>query len=305
MPTNHRSLSMCQRVENFLRYLRQEKCYSEHTARNYGRDLAAFCRFLENREIAQWREVNNHDVRDYAASRHRSGLSGRSIQRELSTLRSFFRYLCTHQQVARNPVRDTRAPKSPHHLPTTLDVDQVYQLFSFNADVSLEKRDVAMLELTYSSGLRLAELVGLNRQDMDLTQGQVKVLGKGKKYRNVPVGRMACQAIRLWLNEREKMAAINETALFIGRHGRRLTPRAVQQRMKAWAKRQGLEQPLHPHMLRHSFASHLLESSGDLRAVQELLGHADISTTQTYTQLDFQHLARVYDTAHPRARKKT
>jgi integrase/recombinase XerC len=304
MPTNHRISSMGQRVESFLRHLRQEKRYSEHTVMNYGRDLAAFCRFLENRETVQWREVTNHDVRDYAASRHRSGLSGRSIQRELSTLRSFFRYLCTHRQVTHSPVGDIRAPKSPRQLPTTLDVDQVHQLFSFNADASLEKRDVAMLELTYSSGLRLAELVGLNMQDIDLAEAQVKVLGKGKKTRIVPVGRMACQAIRLWLNERAKMAEINEIALFIGRHGRRLTPRAVQQRMKSWAKRQGLEQPLHPHMLRHSFASHLLESSGELRAVQELLGHADISTTQTYTQLDFQHLARVYDSSHPRARKK-
>jgi integrase/recombinase XerC len=305
MPTKHRISPMCHMVESYLHHLRQEKRYSEHTVMNYGRDLAVFCRFLEDREITQWHEVNNHDVRDYTALRHRSGLSGRSIQRELSTLRSFFRYLCTHRQVAHNPVGDIRAPKSPRQLPTTLDVDQVHQLFSFNADKSLEKRDVAMLELTYSSGLRLAELVGLNMQDIDLTQGQVKVLGKGKKFRNVPVGRKACQAIRLWLNERAKLTAINETALFVGRHGRRLTPRAVQQRMKSWAKRQGLEQPLHPHMLRHSFASHLLESSGDLRAVQELLGHADIGTTQTYTKLDFQHLARVYDTSHPRARKKT
>jgi integrase/recombinase XerC len=305
MPTKHRSSSMCQMVESFLGHLHQEKHYSEHTVMNYGKDLIAFCRFLEDREIAQWCEVNNHDVRDYAASRHRSGLSGRTIQRELSTLRSFFCYLFTHRQIGHNPVGDIRAPKSPRHLPTTLDVDQVHRLFSYNAHESLEKRDAAMLELTYSSGLRLAELVGLNMHDVDLSEGQVKVLGKGKKYRNVPVGRMACQAIQLWLKERTKMAAINETALFTGRHGRRLTPRAVQQRMKSWAKRQGLEQPLHPHMLRHSFASHLLESSGELRAVQELLGHADISTTQTYTKLDFQHLARVYDTSHPRARKKT
>ena len=305
MPSNHRNPSMCQMVDSFLRHLRQEKRYSEHTIMNYGRDLVAFCGFLENREISQWNEVKNHDVRDYAASRHRSGLSGRSIQRELSTLRSFFRYLITHHQLSHNPASDIRAPKSPDHLPTTLDVDQVHRLVAFDAHESLEKRDLAMLELTYSSGLRLAELVGLNMQDVDLSQGEVKVLGKGKKYRNVPVGRMACQAIRLWLNERTKLVSIDELALFVGRHGRRLTPRAVQLRMKSWAKRQGLDQPLHPHMLRHSFASHLLESSGELRAVQELLGHADISTTQIYTKLDFQHLARVYDTSHPRARKKT
>jgi integrase/recombinase XerC len=236
---------------------------------------------------------------------HRRGLSGKSIQRALSALRSFYRYLLREKIVTCNPASGVSAPKSARRLPDTLNADQAARLVALEARDPLAVRDRAMLELLYSSGLRLSELVNLNIPELDLSAGSVRVTGKGRKVREVPVGAKARAALRDWLAVRTEFARTEEAAVFVARNGRRLGARAVQQRLRQWAKRQGLEVPVHPHMLRHSFASHVLESSGDLRAVQEMLGHANISTTQIYTHLDFQHLAGVYDKAHPRARRKT
>jgi integrase/recombinase XerC len=220
-------------------------------------------------------------------------------------VRSFFGYLVREGIAASNPAVDIRAPKAAKRLPGTLDVDQITQLLQVPGDDALAVRDRAIMELFYSSGLRLAELVGLGLTDIDLADRTVRVLGKGAKTRIVPVGRKACEAIRAWLKERAALAGIDETALFVGRNGERLKPRAIQLRIAQWARRAGLPARVYPHLFRHSFATHLLESSKDLRGVQELLGHADISTTQVYTHLDFAHLARTYDASHPRAKRKT
>ena len=295
---------MQQRVVQFLRYLQQQRHYSPYTLSGYGLDLKRFGEYLVALDVLRWESINSRDIRSYLALRHRSGLSGRSLQREISSLRSFYRFLLKQQCISHNPLEGVQAPKSERRLPGVLDVDQIERLFATKPDTPLDIRDYAIMELTYSSGLRLAEVVSLNVVDIDLTEGQVRVTGKGRKTRMVPVGRMACRAIRDWLVARLDQIAESEQALFVSKQGKRMSPRAVQKRMQVWSRKQGLDQRLHPHMLRHSFATHLLESSGDLRAVQELLGHADISTTQVYTHLDFQHLAQVYDQAHPRARKK-
>jgi integrase/recombinase XerC len=291
-------------IESFLSDCGAGHRRSMHTISAYRRDLTDFVRFLEAEHVASWREVDIQRVRAYAAARHRAGRSGRSLQRNLSALRVFFGYLATRGQVEHNPVRHVRAPKAPRKLPAVLDADQMSRLLAIESDDALARRDRAIMELAYSSGLRLAELVSLDLDSLDRADGVVDVVGKGSKQRKVPVGRFAWQALERWLEARFKLATIGEHALFIGRRGQRLTPRAIQSRMRTWAVRMGIDQHVHPHMLRHAFASHLLESSGDLRAVQELLGHADIGTTQVYTHLDFQHLAQVYDQAHPRAKKK-
>jgi integrase/recombinase XerC len=243
-------------------------------------------------------------VRGYAAWRHRNGITGRSLQRALSAIRGFYGWLEEIGQVERNPARGVRAPKGPRRLPAPLDVDQAQRLMEIRASGPLAVRDRAILELLYSSGLRVSELVGLDLNDLDLREAEVTVLGKGQKRRIVPVGRYASAALREWLACRGALAAPGVEALFLNRRGARLGVRSVQGRVARQALAQGLDSHVHPHRLRHSFASHLLESSGDLRAVQELLGHADIRSTQVYTHLDFQHLARVYDSAHPRARRK-
>jgi len=246
-----------------------------------------------------------HTVRKLVARLHRQGLKGNSIARLLSSLRSLFNYLLREGEARLNPAEGVPAPKSTRSLPKALDVDQVNHLLNFDDNTPLGSRDRAMFELLYSSGLRLSELVGLDVNDIDYRDSLVRVTGKGSKQRVVPVGRMAIHASQAWLRHREAMADVGETALFVNRHGKRLSARSVQQRLDRCGLRQGLNSRVHPHRLRHSFASHMLESSGDLRAVQELLGHADISTTQIYTHLDFQHLAKVYDAAHPRARRKS
>jgi len=298
------SVEMQQWVNQFLRHLQQQRHYSQYTLSSYGLDLNRFGQYLATIDVLKWESIGSRDIQSYLALRHRSGLSGRSLQREISSLRSFYRFLLKQQRISHNPLEGVQAPKSERRLPGALNVDQIERLFATRPDTPLAIRDCAMMELTYSSGLRLAEVVALNIVDIDLTEGQVRVTGKGRKTRMVPVGRMACRAIRDWLVARLDWVAESEQALFVSRQGKRISPRAVQKRMRLWSQKQGLDQQLHPHMLRHSFATHLLESSGDLRAVQELLGHADISTTQIYTHLDFQHLAQVYDQAHPRARKK-
>jgi integrase/recombinase XerC len=240
----------------------------------------------------------------FAAREHRRGLGARSIQRRLSACRGLFRHLLREGTLKSEPTGDVQAPKARKRLPTLLDADSMARLLEFRGSDSLGLRDKAIMELFYSSGLRLSELTGLNLHDLDLRDRTVRVVGKGNKARIVPVGRHAIEALRCWLAERATIAAMDELAVFVGVRGGRLGPRIVQRRIARWARLQGLPEHVHPHMFRHSFASHLLESSQDLRAVQELLGHANIGTTQVYTHLDFQHLARIYDAAHPRARKR-
>jgi len=295
------------RIDRFLHGLRAERRLSPHTQAAYRIDLSEFIAYCARERLGHWAEVTTAHVRAYAAASHRAGLAPRSIQRRLAAVRSFFRYLERETGLKANPAVDVRAPKAAQRLPATLDVDQMARLLAPGAadHGPLAARDRAMLELLYSSGLRLAELVGLDVVDVDLKDRTVRVTGKGAKTRIVPVGSVAAAAVSAWLGFRGRIARPSTTALFLGRNGRRLGARAVQLRVSAWARRQGLSLKLHPHLFRHSFATHLLESSGDLRGVQELLGHASISTTQVYTHLDFQHLARTYDQAHPRARRRT
>jgi integrase/recombinase XerC len=277
---------------------------SAHTRDAYARDLRAFLEHLAAEGTDSWDAVDVHCVRRYVAAAHRRGLGGRSIARRLSALRALYRDLVRRGRAADNPAADVRAPKSPRRLPRALDVDQVTTLIEQQGEGPLGLRDRAMWELLYSSGLRVSELTALDLGDLDRGACEARVLGKGRKQRIVPIGRHALTALEAWLAVRGELAHADARAAFVARHGGRMTPRSVQQRLVAWARRHGIDAHVHPHVLRHSFASHLLESSGDLRAVQELLGHADISTTQVYTHLDFQHLARVYDAAHPRARRR-
>jgi integrase/recombinase XerC len=291
-------------VERFLSSLRHERRLSTHTADGYGRDLAALLDYCRAQGIVEWRALDTQHVRSFAAQCHRRGLGPRSIQRRLSAVRSLCRFLIREGELASDPAADVQAPKAARRLPTTLDADAMARLLEFRADDRLGMRDKAIMELFYSSGLRLSELLGLDLGDVDLRDRTVRVLGKGSKTRIVPVGSHAVAALSRWLAERTALAAVDEPAVFVGVNGRRLGPRIVQRRIADWARRRGLPEHVHPHMFRHSFASHLLESSQDLRAVQELLGHANIGTTQVYTHLDFQHLARIYDASHPRARRK-
>jgi integrase/recombinase XerC len=291
-------------LEAFLAHLQRERQLSPRTLQAYRHDLEGLRDFLDAQDCPRWQAVDATHLRLFVAKRHQAGLSGRSLQRMLSAVRSLYQFLIREQLCKHNPAVDLRAPRSPRKLPRALDADLASQLLDDSSDDDwLAVRDHAMLELFYSSGLRLSELAGLNISELDLPQGEVRVLGKGSKTRLIPVGRMAREALQRWL-ELRLLTNTPEQALFIGKQGRRLTPRAIQLRVRRWGVTH-IGQNLHPHMLRHSFASHVLESSGDLRAVQELLGHADISTTQIYTHLDFQHLAQVYDKAHPRAKRKT
>lgn len=294
-----------EQIEKFIMHLKQVRRLSPHTVSNYQRDLTALVGWCAERGIVDWPDITHHDMRAFAATCHRRGLGPKSIARRLAASRSFFNYLMRENLLDGNPGNDVSPPKGARKLPNTMDADLVSRLLQIPGDDPVTCRDRAMLELFYSSGLRLAELCSLDiGAAVDIRQGEIRVTGKGAKTRIVPVGRYARDAIERWLAVRSQMALANETALFVGSRGARISPRSVQQRLAYWAKKQGIGTHVHPHMLRHSFASHLLESSGDLRAVQELLGHADISTTQVYTHLDFQHLAQVYDKAHPRAKKK-
>lgn len=289
-------------LDAFLAHLHNERQLAAATLEAYRRDLSHCSQFLTERHIDDWNVVDTALLRTYVADRHQAGLSGRSLQRELSAIRSLYRYLLRERRCRHNPALDLRAPKAPRKLPRALDADLAAQLLNHDSDDWMDVRDRAMLELFYSSGLRLSELAQLNVGDLDLTEGEVRVLGKGNKTRVLPVGRMAREALTRWFKVRPTGSDPTQP-VFVGQQGRRLTPRAIQLRVRRYGN-EHIGQQLHPHMLRHSFASHLLESSGDLRAVQELLGHADISTTQIYTHLDFQHLAEVYDNTHPRAKRK-
>jgi integrase/recombinase XerC len=304
-------------IERFSAHLKHERRVSAHTIAAYRHELSRLAEFCAARGIERWSALDHPLVRTFAAQSHARGLSARSVQRRLSALRTFYEYLVREGCAAQNPAHGVRAPKIKKRLPTTLDADQMGRLLAFRADDSLSARDKAIMELFYSSGLRLSELVTLDLEALDLADRTVRVLGKGAKSRVLPIGRFAVEALRRWLAERARLlgpvaaarraprtGAASSAPVFIGRSGRRLSVRAVQLRVDHWARRQGLGVHVHPHMFRHSFATHLLESSGDLRGVQELLGHADIGTTQVYTHLDFQHLAKVYDDAHPRARRR-
>ena len=291
-------------LADFLRRLATERRLSPHTVEAYERDLRALLAFCEREQIASFVALDSFNVRRFAAESHRRGLGARSVARRLSAVRTFLNFLIETGVLKSNAGVHVQAPKAPKRLPATLDADQVASLLAISGDDPVTLRDRAILELFYSSGLRLAELVGLNLGDVDAADRTVRVLGKGSKARVVPVGKQALTALADWLAVRAELARAGERALFVGRRGERVSARTVQKRVNEWAKRQGAPMGVHPHMLRHSFATHLLESSRNLRAVQELLGHASLSTTQIYTHLDFQHLANVYDQAHPRARKR-
>lgn len=288
-------------LKQYLDFLHYERGLSEHTRHHYERDLSQLLAHFPELEALKEQAVRRH-----MATLHGQGLSSASIARMLSSWRGFFHYLVHHQGFKHNPVVGLRAPKSPRTLPNTLNIEQTNKLIELEGDDPLTLRDKAILELFYSSGLRLNELVSLNLTELDLAQGLVTVTGKGNKTRTVPMGSKAIQALNTWLQCRPIWLTQdpNQPAVFVNKQGKRITGRNIEYRIKAWAVKQGLNTSVHPHMLRHSFASHVLQSSGDLRAVQEMLGHANISTTQIYTHLDYQHLTKVYDQAHPRARKK-
>jgi integrase/recombinase XerC len=291
-------------LKQFIGYLRTERNYSNHTLENYRRDLELFIQWLAQEAPIDWAGIVSQQIRGFAAARHRNGASSKTIQRHLSALRSLFNFLRREGVLEGNPAVGVRAPKSPRKLPTVVDPDGMSVLLDSTPEDPLEVRDLAIFELFYSSGLRLAELAALDLQQLSRQDDELRVIGKGRRSRITPVGSKAREALADWLKVRGNFARSDEPALFVSQRGGRLSHRAIQQRLKRWGEKVGTDQPLHPHLLRHSFASHLLESSGDLRAVQELLGHADISTTQIYTHLDFQHLAKVYDATHPRARRK-
>ncbi|MBT8089595.1 MAG: tyrosine recombinase XerC [Gammaproteobacteria bacterium] len=291
-------------MDRFIRHLEIERRLSPLTCKHYRRDLQALLAFCERSGIDGWGDLDDGHIRVFSAESFRKGLSARSIQRRLSAARTFFRYLMREKHVSKNPITSVSAPKGKKRLPGNLDADRMARLLEIQGDGAIVDRDRAILELLYSSGLRLSELTDLDCGDVDMHDRTVRVTGKGNKDRIVPVGSHALQALARWQASRAAMADAGETALFVSNRGTRISTRSVQARVSHWARRQGIDTNVYPHLFRHSFATHLLESSHDLRGVQELLGHSNIATTQVYTHLDFQHLAQIYDQTHPRARKK-
>ena len=294
-----------EKINDFLAYLETVKQLSNNTTNSYRRDLDKFSDFLSDSDIESWQEVKESEVRSYVNKERRRGLSPRSIQRTLSSYRSFFNYLLQERVIDKSPAENISSPKSPSLLPKAMDADLVQRLLDFKPEGMFEVRDKAMAELLYSSGLRLSELCDLDLISLDIKERICRVIGKGKKTRDVPVGKKAIQSIRDWMLHRKELIESKQTeteALFLNNKGNRISPRSVQLRLEKLCVMRGLP-GINPHMLRHSFASHVLESSGDLRAIQEMLGHSDIGTTQIYTKLDFQHLSKVYDQSHPRAKK--
>ncbi|NIB39414.1 tyrosine recombinase XerC [Pseudomaricurvus alkylphenolicus] len=287
----------------FLEFLRVERQASIYTLENYERDLRRLLKFADDQGLLL-SDCRHHHIRSCLGALHRKGLSPRSLQRWLSAVRSLFQFCLKRHWVEVNPCTGIQAPKAAKTLPKALDADQATRFVEVLGDDFLSLRDRACVELFYSSGLRLSELSQLDWRDLDLNQGQVRVMGKGRKTRDLPIGQYALEALRNW-QQMQRADCGEVEAVFTSRSGKRLTNRSIQSRFERLSIKQGLEQPVHPHMLRHSFASHLLESSGDLRTVQELLGHSDLATTQIYTHLDFQHLAKVYDSAHPRAQRQS
>lgn len=296
-------MKLLEQCQQFLQHLKVERQASSHTQLAYARDLSKLQSFCQHQSIDSLEQLDSASIRLCLGQLRRSGLSGRSLQRWLSSLRSLFSFALEHYWLTTDPSTGIQAPKTEKPLPKTLDADQAAKFVGVSGDDFLSCRDRAMTELMYSSGLRLSETTGINLSDLDFNDASVIVTGKGNKQRILPVGKQAIAALQAWLPQRQEFIENAETALFISQRGTRLANRSVQARFKKLSLHCG--HPAHPHMLRHSFASHMLESSGDLRAVQELLGHANISTTQVYTHLDFQHLAKVYDQAHPRAHKKS
>lgn len=292
------------RIDRFIRHLSHERQLSALTCKNYRRDLTALYNWCDEQQINDWPDLTPENARAWSAAAYRRGLAPKSIQRQLSAARTFYKYLLRERVVDKNPVQSVSAPKGAKRLPENLDADRMARLLDIPGDGPIVARDRAILELLYSSGLRLSELTALNLGDVHLADATVSVTGKGGKDRIIPVGRFALQALEAWLAERSQLAGREETAMFVSQRGTRLKPRSVQARVEHWARRQGIDMRVYPHLFRHSFATHMLESSHDLRGVQELLGHANISTTQVYTHLDFQHLAQIYDQTHPRARLK-
>ena len=293
-------------LTEYLTFLNVERGLSPLTRENYARDITQLIKFADNLEL---HALQNIHIRRFIASLHSKGLGGKSIARMLSSWRGFFEFLVNRKNYDANPVIGLRAPNSPKTLPQVLSIEQASKLVDISDNAVLSVRDHAILELFYSSGLRLSEVINLNIDALDFSEGTVIVTGKGNKTRIVPMGKHAMDAIQQWLQVRVNFATDDAAsnaaskAVFIGLQGRRIGARNLQLRLKEWSIKQGINSSVHPHMLRHSFASHLLQSSGDLRAVQEMLGHANISTTQIYTHLDFQHLSKTYDAAHPRAKK--
>ena len=290
-----------QHIEQYLGYLQAVRQLSPHTLSNYRRDLDKFARYNIAQQCLDPSAVHSADVRRWVAQMHHNGLGGTTLARSLSAVRSFYRFCNKKGGTDHNPALSVAAPKAQKTLPKALDADAMAALLSLQGEEVIDVRDRAILELFYSSGLRLTELVQLNIDSIDLADALVTVVGKGNRSRRLPVGRYAVQALQQWLTLRPQSAS---NALFLSKRGTRLAQRSIQARLKKYSLQQGLGQHIHPHMLRHSFASHMLESSGDLRAVQEMLGHANLATTQIYTHLDFQHLAKVYDSAHPRAQRQ-
>jgi len=288
-------------LAGFVSQLRQERRLSRHTVDAYARDVRALLELAGTTPLA---ELQIHQIRRFVAQLHGRGLGGKSLARLLSAWRGFFKYLARDHGFSRNPCAGVRPPKSPKSLPKALSPDEATRLVSIAGDDKLAVRDRAIFEMFYSSGLRLSELTSLKSGDVNYSDATVRVTGKGNKTRVVPVGSHALKALKAWMMVRDLLVKQGEAALFVSQNGGAITPRAIQLRLKTWSIKQGLPGNVHPHMLRHSFASHVLQSSGDLRAVQEMLGHSSISTTQVYTHLDFQYLAKVYDAAHPRAKKK-
>lgn len=310
-------VTLSSELERFFNYLQSERRYSSHTVLAYRRDINHFihAQKLDKEQSVNWDNIKQADIRQCVARLHRQGLSGKSLQRWLSSIRSLFNYLCRFHRATHNPAAGIPAPKAAKRLPKTLNVDEINQLLEVNKDITGSKeskltsdilniRDRAMMELMYACGLRLSELSGLDLQDIDWQQQVILVTGKGQKQRRIPFGRKANEALKSWIKQRLIITKENETSVFVSQRGNRLGNSNIQKRLKKMALTQGLNTNVYPHMLRHSFASHILESCKDLRAVQELLGHANLSTTQIYTHLDFQHLANVYDNTHPRARKQ-
>ncbi len=291
-------------IKDFAHYLKYEKQLAEHTQKNYRRDLNKATIFFRREGVSKWEQVDDLLIRSYISKQRKNGLAASSLSRELSSLRQFFNFLLRKRKIKHNPTELIQAPKRSQKIPSAPSIEQMQQLLHSESDDILALRDQAMFELFYSSGLRLSELTQLNLGDLRLTEAMLRVTGKGNKQRDLPIGRKALHALQQWLEKRPQLlkSGVCE-AVFISRLGKRIQPRTVEYRLKQWSQKTGIALDLHPHQLRHAFASHLLQSSGDLRAVQELLGHQNIRTTQIYTHVNFQHLAQVYDRAHPRAHK--
>ena len=295
--------SLIQPLDKFLHYLQNERGYSSHTTGNYQRSLIELGTFLQDRSVVCWSAATDNELKAWLIELRHKQLKPRTIQLKLSAVKGLFKYLLLKGKLQRDPTELLHAPKADKPLPKNMEVDEVAQLLNFEPCETIEYRDKAMMELFYSSGLRLSELADVKLDDFDSSYSELRVLGKGSKERVVPVGTKAKAALEAWINCRHEYNLLDSKSVFLSQRGNAISVRQIQQRLKHWATRQGINNQVHPHKLRHSFASHVLESSGNLRAVQELLGHSNLSTTQVYTHLDFQHLANIYDKAHPRAKK--